>query len=160
MQGSFVDDLATGTSAALAGGVTTVGTFAYPGDGENVLQAMDRCLAEVGASAIGDVFFHGFTWPPSRELAAMMPELAARGQPSHKIFMTQSDFGQHRSALIEVLEAARAAGVVTLMHCEDGAMLDAGVCVGRVERRSATTPRADPRSPRSRLPRTPLFCVS
>ena len=137
MQGPFVDDLATGTSAALAGGVTTVGTFAYPGDGENAVQAMDRCLAEVGVSAIGDVFFHGFTWPPSRELAAMMPEFAARGQPSHKIFMTQSDFGQHRGALIEVLEAARAAGVVTLMHCEDGAMLDAALGRLRLEGRTS-----------------------
>ncbi len=127
MQGAFVDDLTTGTSPALAGGITTVGTFAYPRDGETAVEAMDRCLAEVSVSAIGDVFFHAFTWPPSAEFAALMPELAARGQPSHKIFMTQSDFGQHRSALIDVLEAARDAGVVTLMHCEDGAMLDAAL---------------------------------
>ncbi len=137
MQGSFVDDLTTGTSAALAGGTTTVGTFAYPRDDENAVEALDRCLAEVSASAIGDVFFHGFTWPPSSDFAALMPELAARGQPSHKIFMTQSDFGQHRSTLIEVLEAARDAGVVTLMHCEDGAMLEATLRRLRHEGRTA-----------------------
>ncbi len=125
LQGSFVDDLTTGTSAAVAGGITTVGTFAYPQDGENAVQAMDRWLAEVSRSAIGDVFFHGSTWPPTPEFAALMPELAARGQPSHKIFMTRRDFGASRGALIELLEAARDAGVVTLMHCEDGAMLAA-----------------------------------
>ncbi len=127
LQGSFVDDLATGTSAAVAGGITTVGTFAYPRDGENAVEAMERSLAEVSASAIGDVFFHGFTWPPTPEFAELLPELAARGQPSHKVFMVRQDFGTHRGALIEVLEAAREAGVVTLMHCEDGAMLGAAL---------------------------------
>ncbi len=125
LQGSFVDDLTTGTSAAVAGGITTVGTFAYPRDGENAVEAMDRWLAEVSRSAIGDVFFHGSTWPPTPEFASLMPELAARGQPSHKVFMTRNDFGASRRALIELLEAAQDAGVVTLMHCEDGAILAA-----------------------------------
>jgi dihydropyrimidinase len=123
LQGNFVDDLTTGTAAALAGGITTVGTFAYPQGDENAVEAMDRWLAEVPRSAIGDVFFHASSWPPTSEFAALMPELAARGQTSHKVFMTRGDFGASRGALIEVLEAARDAGVVTLMHCEDGAIL-------------------------------------
>ncbi|MEX2465860.1 MAG: amidohydrolase family protein, partial [Gemmatimonadota bacterium] len=123
LQGSFVDDLTTGTAAALAGGITTVGTFAYGQDGENAVEAMDRWLAEVPRSAIGDVFFHASSWPPTPEFAALMPELASRGQPSHKIFMTRADFGAHRRTLIDVLEAAREAGVVTLVHAEDGAIL-------------------------------------
>ena len=123
LQGGFVDDLTSGTSAALAGGITSVGTFAYAREDETPVEAMDRSLAEAEASAVGDVFFHAASWPPSADFAAMMPDLAARGQPSHKVFMTRADFGQHRRALIEVLEAARDAGVVTLMHCEDGALL-------------------------------------
>jgi dihydropyrimidinase len=55
----------------------------------------------------------------------MMEEIAALGQPSFKVFMSRRDFGTHQRVLIEVLEAARDAGVVTLMHCEDGAMLAA-----------------------------------
>ena len=47
LQGSFVDDLTTGTAAAVAGGITTVGTFAYAADGETPIEAMDRWLAEV-----------------------------------------------------------------------------------------------------------------
>ena len=137
LQGSFVDDLTTGTSAAVAGGITTVGTFAYPQGGENAVQAMDRWLAEVSRSAIGDVFFHGSTWPPTPEFAALMPELAARGQPSHKIFMTRRDFGASRGPLIELLEAARDAGVVTLMHCEDGVILAAALERLRAEGRTS-----------------------
>lgn len=123
LQGSFVDDLTTGTAAALAGGITTVGTFAYGQDGENAVEAMERWLGEAPRTAIGDVFFHASSWPPTPDFAALMPELAALGQPSHKIFMTRADFGAHRRTVIDVLEAARDAGVVTLMHCEDGAIL-------------------------------------
>jgi dihydropyrimidinase len=137
LQGNFVDDLTTGTAAALAGGITTVGTFAYTQGPETPLEAMDRWLAEVSRSAIGDVFFHAASWPPTPEFAAMMPELAARGQPSHKIFMTRADFGAHRRTVIDVLEAARDAGVVTLMHCEDGAILDSAVARLRAEGRTS-----------------------
>ena len=123
LQGSFVDDLTTGTAAALAGGITTVGTFAYAQGDENAVEAMDRWLAEVSHSAIGDVFFHASSWPPTSEFAVMMPALAERGQTSHKVFMTRGDFSASRGTLIQVLEAARDAGVVTLMHCEDGDIL-------------------------------------
>ncbi|HSF14970.1 MAG TPA: amidohydrolase family protein [Vicinamibacteria bacterium] len=125
LQGSFVDDLTTGTAAAVAGGITTVGTFALGREGESPLAAMERWLDEVSASAIGDVFFHASSWPPSSEFASMLPELASLGQPSHKVFMTRRDFSQYLDAFIELLEAAREAGVVTLMHCEDGAILAA-----------------------------------
>ncbi len=40
LQGSFVDDLTTVTAAAVAGGITTVGTVAYPHEGENPVEAM------------------------------------------------------------------------------------------------------------------------
>ena len=137
LQGSFVDDLTTGTAAAVAGGITTVGTFAYPQEGENPVEAMKRWLGEVSSSAIGDVFFHSSVWPPSAESASMMPELAALGQPSHKVFMTRQDFGVHLNAFIELLEAARDAGVVTLMHCEDAAMLQATLRRLRAEGRTS-----------------------
>ena len=123
LQGSFVDDLTSGTAAAVAGGITVVGTFAYADQGENAIEAMDRWLGEARRSSIGDVFFHASSWPPTPEFADMMPDLAQRGQPSHKIFMTRNDFAQRRPAVIQVLEAARDAGVRTLMHCEDGAIL-------------------------------------
>lgn len=127
LQGSFVDDLTTGTEAAVSGGITSVGTFAYAQDGETPVEAMDRWLAEVPRSAVGDVFFHAASWPPTPEFAGMMPALAERGQPSHKVFMTRGDFGARRRELIDVLAAARDAGVVTLMHCEDGAILSAAL---------------------------------
>jgi len=121
----FVDDLTTGSMAALAGGITTVGTFASTQRSESVMDALDRLTARVRSEALADVFLHAQTWPPSSALRAALPALVKRGQPSFKVFMVRAEFAAHLDELILTLEAAREAGVVTLMHCEDGAMLAA-----------------------------------
>lgn len=127
LTGGFVDDLTTGTSAAVAGGITTVGTFAFPRGTETALAAVDRMAGEVETLAIADVMLHGYTWPPTPEYAEMLGGLAERGQPSIKIFMPSRDFGAHKEAVIALLEQAQAHGIVTMIHCEDQAMLNAAV---------------------------------
>lgn len=136
LQPAFVDDFATGSMAALAGGVTTVGTFAYLREGETCVQAVDR-LAEIAArEAIADVILHASAWPPTPELAAEMPALAARGQPTFKIFMSRADFGAHVATVVALLRAARDAGVLVMIHCEDGAILAAEVARLQAEGRT------------------------
>ncbi|HKJ03922.1 MAG TPA: amidohydrolase family protein [Longimicrobiales bacterium] len=127
LQPSFVDDFTTGSMAALAGGVTTVGTFAYAREGESCVAAVDRLDEQVRTDAIADVILHASVWPPSAGVAAQMGALAARGQPSFKIFMTRADFGARIAEVIALLEAARDAGVLVMVHCEDGALLAAAV---------------------------------
>ena len=124
---SFVDDLTSGSMAALAGGITTVGTFANVEKGEAPLAAVERMAGRVRAEAIADVILHLASWPPSPELTAALPALAERGQPSVKVFLTRSDFGAHLTQFIAQLETAGREGMVTLAHCEDGAMLAAAV---------------------------------
>jgi dihydropyrimidinase len=123
----FVDDLTSGSQAALAGGITTVGTFANARQGETQLAALDRVAAQVRSDAIADVILHAVPWPPGPELRDMIPALAERGQPSLKLYMVRPDFGAQLHEVIRLLEAARDAGVVTLIHCEDGALLAAAV---------------------------------
>lgn len=121
----FVDDLASGTASAAAGGITTVGTFAFPqGADETPLAAVDRMAAEVQAGAIGDVVLHSAVWPWTEEYAALMPALAERGQPSIKVYMLRRDFDARLRDVVTVLEAAARAGVLTMIHCEDWAVLD------------------------------------
>jgi dihydropyrimidinase len=124
---SFVDDLTTGSRAALAGGITTVGTFASTQQNETLVAAIERMSARVRAEAIADVFLHASTWPPTPEVAATLPSLVTAGQPSFKIYLTRADAGAQLANLIRFLESARDAGVVTLVHCEDGALLAAAV---------------------------------
>ena len=123
----FVDDMTSGSMAAVAGGITTVGTFANATQGETLTAAIDRMAARVTAEAIADVMLHPAVWPPSTDTIAAMQAIADAGQPSFKIFMTRADFGARLPLVIQQLEAARDAGVVTLMHCEDGALLAAAV---------------------------------
>lgn len=123
----FADDMTSGSMAALAGGITTVGTFSTPRQGETPLAALDRMAATVAQEAIADIMLHSAVWPPTDALIAALPALVARGQPSLKFYMVRTDFGAQLEMVIRVLEAARAAGVVTMLHCEDGVLLAAAV---------------------------------
>jgi dihydropyrimidinase len=123
----FVDDMTSGSMAALAGGITTVGTFANVTQGETLTAAIDRMAARVRSEAICDFILHAGAWPPSPDTIAAMKGIAEAGQPSFKIFMTRADFGARLPLVIQQLESARDAGVVTMMHCEDGALLAAAV---------------------------------
>ncbi|GMV06859.1 MAG: dihydropyrimidinase [Gemmatimonadota bacterium] len=136
LQPSFVDDFTTGSMAALAGGVTTVGTFAYAREGETLVEAVDR-LAEVAArDAIADVILHASAWPPTGDTVAQVAALAARGQPTFKVFMSRADFGAHVATVVALLRAARDAGVLVMIHCEDGALLAAEVARLQAEGRT------------------------
>jgi len=136
LQPAFVDDLTTGSRAALAGGITTVGTFSSPRREETLLTALDRMEGVVREQAIADVILHTIIGTPRAELASALPDLVSRGQPSIKVFMVGAEFGASVPALLQLLEAARDAGVVTLVHCEDGALLAAAV--RRLEREGRT----------------------
>jgi dihydropyrimidinase len=127
LHASFVDDFTTGSRAALAGGVTTVGTFVHPRRDETAEAALDRTAALVKQQAIADVILHTAAGTPRIEFIPSLAALVARGQPSIKVFMVGADFGAHLGAFVQLLEAARHAGVVTLVHCEDGALLAAAV---------------------------------
>lgn len=127
LQPAFVDDLTSGSRAALAGGITTLGTFSAPRRDESPDAALDRMTALVQQQAIADFILHTNAGTPRVEFIPALGQLVARGQPSIKVFMVGADFGASIGAFLQVLEAARDAGVVTLVHCEDGALLAAAV---------------------------------
>lgn len=127
LQPAFVDDLTSGSRAALAGGVTTLGTFSAPRREETPVAALDRMTALIQQQAIADFILHSNAGNPRAEFLPFLPELVARGQPSIKVFMVGADFGTYLGAFVQLLESARDAGVVTLVHCEDGALLAAAV---------------------------------
>src|SRR5687767_15608001 len=77
---SFVDDMTSGSMAALAGGITTVGTFANATAKETLVEAIERMAARVRAEAITDMILHASAWPPSAEIASAMKAIAAFGQ--------------------------------------------------------------------------------
>lgn len=127
LHGGFADDLTSGSMAALAGGITTVGTFSFPARDETLTAAIDRTELLVRRDAIADVILHSAFWPLTEETIATIPTLAARGQPSVKYYMMRPDFAAQMPLVLRALEVARDAGVVTMLHCEDAALLGAAV---------------------------------
>ena len=121
--GSRRDDYRTGSQAALAGGVTTISNFAFPAEGRTLAQAIEREAALIGEQSIADVILHaGINDPPSQE--PQMATLADQtGQTSTKIFMVRADFDADVRGYMATMDAAGRAGILTMVHCEDGPIL-------------------------------------
>ena len=123
----WVDDFASGSAAAIAGGVTTIGNMTFPGDGQSLRQALARDLNAAQDTAAVDYVLHPVMSTPSPEALAELPELASDGHTSLKLFMTSSAFETRTAEMIEAVRIAGRHGMLTLVHCEDGALVrDAG----------------------------------
>jgi dihydropyrimidinase len=120
----WVDDFWTGSLAAFAGGITTIGNMTFPRPGESMTAAVAREAAGARAEAAADWFLH----PVLAGLGAGVPEeiaaLAADGHASVKVFLADPDFAAGTPGLAAAFAAAGRAGAMTLVHCEDAAALE------------------------------------
>jgi len=117
------DDFTSGSAAALAGGITTISSFAWPRPGESLAEGVEQYwAARVRARAIADVMLHpGIANPNDQQ--SQMATLPEFGQTSVKVFMSGPSFGQNARAYLDTLAAAGEAGVLTMMLCEDHAII-------------------------------------
>jgi dihydropyrimidinase len=120
---AWVDDFASGSAAAIAGGVTTIGNMTFPGDGQSLRQALARDLSAAQGTAAVDYVLHPVMSSPSPEALAELPQLASDGHTSLKLFMTSSEFEARTAEMIEAVRMAGQHGMLTLIHCEDGALV-------------------------------------
>src|SRR5271170_3246651 len=103
----WVDDFWSGSRAAIAGGITTIGNMTYPvpddeGTEETPGAAITREMAGAAPEAAVDWFLHPILLHPAALAEGDVAALAEHGHASIKMFL---------------------ADPVTLLHCEDGAML-------------------------------------
>lgn len=123
-----IDDWASGTRSALAGGTTTVIDFATQFHGQTPLEGLAAWHAMAAGHAVSDYAFHlAFTeWKP--EFAEQFPALVEAGVTSAKMYL-----GYYGSMMVEddqvlqALRAAREAGIVVGFHCENGRLIAARV---------------------------------
>ncbi len=120
----WVDDYTSGSQAALAGGVTSVGNMSFVMPWETIADRVRTESALVSKQAIADVFFHTVVVTPNRDLLAEIPRAVAGGQPSMKIFMSLPTFDAHARDFARVMDATGGAGGITLIHCEDLATIE------------------------------------
>lgn len=119
----WVDDFASGSRAALAGGVTTLGNMTFPGPGETPLAALAREEAAARTQVIADLFCHPVLADPTPEALADLPRLLDAGCGSVKFFMSAPAFDARAAAYVAAARLAGDAGLLTLVHCEDHALL-------------------------------------
>lgn len=120
---AWVDDFASGSAAAIAGGVTTIGNMTFPGPGQSLRQALDRDLNAARGTAAVDYVLHAVMSSPSPEALAELPQLASDGHTSLKLFMSSGAFEARTDEMIAAVRMAGQHGMLTMMHCEDGALV-------------------------------------
>ena len=119
----WADDFESGTGAALAGGITTIGCMTSPREGESLLEAIEREEARATKEAIADVFLHPVVGVPTEKTRSDLSRLAASGHTSLKIFMVSSRFDENEAAYVELIRHAATLGMRTVLHCEDARIL-------------------------------------
>jgi dihydropyrimidinase len=144
----WADDFESGTRAAAAGGITTVGNITFPRPGEGLLEVVERTSRKAERMGLVDFVLHPVLLDPTPSVLAELPELARRGNTSIKIFMTLGNFDNRSSDYLRAMRIAGELGILSLVHCEDGCI------IGHLTERLISTGRASLQSyPESR----PIF---
>jgi dihydropyrimidinase len=116
-----LDDFEHGTSAALAGGVTTVVSMVYQEDG-SLRRGIERGMRDAERS-LADFAFHVVVTDPSDTARAEIPGLVRDGHAGLKVFMVSPRFVERRADYGLLLRAAAGAGAVVAVHAEDHAIV-------------------------------------
>jgi len=115
----WVDDFTSGSAAALAGGITTLGNMTFPAEGELPLASIKRDEAIAREQTIADLFFHPVLTDITSELLDNIPNLFDAGCNTIKFFTVFSSFDAQIQGYMEAMRRADTLGMLTLIHCED-----------------------------------------
>jgi dihydropyrimidinase len=115
----MADGFESGTRSAVAGGNTTVITFACQPRGQGLRRTVTDYHGEADGQSFCDYGFHLIiTDPTPSVLGQELPALVADGYTSFKVFMTYDDLVLNDRQLLEVFEVARRERALVMVHCE------------------------------------------
>jgi dihydropyrimidinase len=121
---SWVDDFVSGSAAAFAGGITSLGNMTFLGPDEGLLAGLEREADLVRQTAAADVFLHPVLSSPSEPALEEVTRLLDAGYSSIKIFMPTPQFDAQATGFLEATRRAGASGLITMLHCEDFALVE------------------------------------
>lgn len=119
----WIDDFESGSAAALAGGITSIGNMSFVLPDETIASRLARESAEARGLAIADVFLHPVLLSPTSARIAELPALAAEGSTSLKIFMSMPSFEKDAGQFGLAMHTAASSNIITMIHCEDQATI-------------------------------------
>jgi dihydropyrimidinase len=120
----WADDFRSGSRAAAAGGVTTVGNIGFPKPHERLPDLVERIAAEAERDSLVDFVVHPVLMEPDDETEKDIARLAELGHTSVKIFMSIGDFDAKLNGFVGALASAGRHGMLTMVHCEDACVID------------------------------------
>lgn len=119
------DDFFTGHRAALFGGTTSHVDFCIQSKGASLSDSLTEWHAKAKGKAAMDYGFHIAITDLTDAVLAEIPKLPALGVTSIKLFMAYKQTLQVDDAtLFKCLKVAREAGVLTMVHAENGDAID------------------------------------
>jgi dihydropyrimidinase len=112
-----LDGFASGTRAAIAGGVTTVLSMVYQEEG-SLRRGVERAFRDA-APSVADYAFHIVVVDPSPSGIAELPALVREGHAGLKVFMVMKQFAERTDEFLRLYAAARDNGMLVAVHAED-----------------------------------------
>ncbi len=119
----WVDDFTSGSRAALAGGITTLGNMTFLASSETPLAGLAREAAVARAQTITDLFLHPVLGETTPAVLDEIPRLLDTGCNTIKFFMSSSSFDTQVRGYMEATRRAGTSDLLTLIHCEDDTLL-------------------------------------
>ncbi|EXJ79072.1 dihydropyrimidinase [Capronia epimyces CBS 606.96] len=121
------DTYDTGTRSAVAGGTTTVITFASQlRDDESLVPVLEEYYKLADGQSYCDYAFHMILSNPTKHvLEHDLPMMVEKyGITSVKIYMTYKAFQLRDYQILDVMHAARKLGITTMVHAENADVID------------------------------------
>jgi dihydropyrimidinase len=119
------DDYDTGTRAAAAGGVTCLVDFAIQREPDGLRSALDEWQSRAAGAAHVDYGFHMAITNANEATIDDMEAMVEAGVSSFKLFMAyKGELMTRDDAMAATMERARDLGALTMVHAENGDLVD------------------------------------
>ncbi|MER1966571.1 dihydropyrimidinase [Castellaniella sp. GW247-6E4] len=116
----MADDFASGSRSAACGGTTTIIPFAAQMKGQSLRAAVEDYHRRAAGKSCVDYAFHMIVSDPTPQvLNEELPALIREGYTSFKVYMTYDDLKLNDRQILEVLDVARRAGALVMVHAEN-----------------------------------------
>jgi dihydropyrimidinase len=120
----WVDNFESGSAAALAGGITTIGNMTFPMERETPLASLERENAQASEQAIADYFLHPVLVEITNDVLDEIPHLLGAGCNTIKVFTVIPSFDSQRQLFKEAIRLAGESNLLTMVHCEDHVQIE------------------------------------